>query len=112
MAIAIIQSISSHTSQTNGNARQVSELLNLLETATIIFRKKDCPTGQITSYELIRPINDLSLLDVLEAIGEHLDCNHPTTEEFYSHYGASGRKLGVVNHMTRLYLKDIKLLEL
>ena len=55
---------------------------------------------------------NISLLDILEATGEHLNCNHPATEDFYLRYGNTAKKLGVVNHMTRLYLEEIKLNDL
>lgn len=112
IAIAILQAISSKASEVDWEGEQVSELLNRLETAQMIRRKEAFPKDQINSYELLRPIQEISLLDVLEATGEHLDCNRPTTEEFYSNYGRSGQKLGVVNYMTRLYLKEIKLFDL
>lgn len=66
----------------------------------------------LTSYEPTKAPNDLSLLDILEATGEHLNCNYPTSEEFYMRYGKAAHKLGVVNHMTRLYLEEIKLFDL
>ena len=64
------------------------------------------------SYRLLRKSSEISLHDILEATGEHLNCNHPTTEQFYMRYGRAAQKLGVVNQMTRLYLKDIKLFDL
>lgn len=66
----------------------------------------------LDSYELARPYNEITLLQILEATGEHLNCNYPTKEEFYNRYGRAAVRLGVVNHMTRLYLAEIKLLEL
>ena len=47
-----------------------------------------------------------------ESTGEHLNCNHPTTEEFHMRYGKAAQKLGIVNYITREYLKEIKLFEL
>ena len=61
------------------------------------------------SYTLCRPLCDISLLDVLQVTDGHLNCNVPTTEEFYSRYGKVAQKLGVVNYMTRLYLSEIRL---
>ena len=65
-----------------------------------------------SSYKPASKPADISLLDILEATGEHLNCNRPTTEQFYERYGKTGAKLGVINHMTRLYLQEIKLSEL
>lgn len=61
------------------------------------------------AYALCRPLHDISLLDVLQVTDGHLDCNAPTTEEFYSRYGKVAQKLGVVNYMTRLYLSEIRI---
>lgn len=69
----------------------------------------DADTDVCLSYTLCRPLCDISLLDVLQVTDGHLNCNVPTTEEFYSRYGKVAQKLGVVNYMTRLYLSEIKL---
>ena len=61
------------------------------------------------SYELCRPLYDLSLLDVIEATGEPINCKCPTPESFYTRHGRIAHKMGVVNHMIRVFLGDIKL---
>lgn len=66
-------------------------------------------TDPCIAYALCRPLHDISLLDVLQVTDGHLDCNAPTTEEFYSRYGKVAQKLGVVNYMTRLYLSEIRI---
>ena len=38
--------------------------------------------------------------------------NRPSDEKFYSCYGTTARKLGIVNQMTRLYLMEISIAEL
>lgn len=111
-AISILHAINSNTSRTDWKTEQAEELFSRLEDAKIIRLKEGFPKYQTNSYELLRPINEISLLDILEATGEHLNCNQPTAEEFYSRYGQAGQRLGVVNQMTRLYLQDIKLTEL
>lgn len=55
---------------------------------------------------------EISLLDILEATGEHLNCNSPITERFYAQYGRAAQKLGIVNQITRIYLKEITLTDL
>lgn len=97
----------------------LTALLGKLENGGLI-RRKETPangstlhaTAPIGSYELSRPYNEITLLQILEATGEHLNCNYPTREEFYNRYGRAAHRLGVVNQMTRLYLAEIKLLEL
>lgn len=71
----------------------------------------DADTYTTSSYKLCRPLCEISLLEVLEAIDGHLNCNHPTTEAFYTRYGKVAQKLGVVNYITRLYLSEIKLID-
>jgi hypothetical protein len=71
----------------------------------------DADTYTTCSYKLCRPLCEISLLEVLEAIDGHLNCNHPTTEAFYTRYGKVAQKLGVVNYITRLYLSEIKLID-
>lgn len=90
----------------------VSELLEQLEVGGIVRHIPNKDKVLMNSYELTRPVTEISLLDILEATREHLNCNHPTTEEFYTRYANAAKKLGVVNHMTRLYLEEIKLMDL
>ena len=95
----------------------LTELLTRLETGGLIRRKNlpgtNLPAGDpLSSYELARPYSSISLLDVLEALDEHLNCNHPTREEMYAQYRLAANRLGIINHMTRLYLSEIKLFDL
>lgn len=92
--------------------KSLPELLLKLESGGLLRRIEGAEEGILTSYELTQELEDLSLLDILEATGEHLNCNQPTTEGLYYRYGPVGQKLGVVNHMTRLYLKEIRLIDL
>lgn len=100
----------------SGDSRFVGEesveLINKLVAGGLIRLLPGLAPGSIYSYELTRPLYRISLLELLEVTGEHLNCNHPTREEFYSRFGKAAQKLGVVNHMTRLYLNDISLVEL
>lgn len=90
----------------------VSELLLKMESAGLIRCKDTEHRATPASYELARPCSSISLMDLLEAIGEHLNCNHPTHEVLYEHYRGAAAKLGVLNHMTRFYLSEIKLNDL
>lgn len=87
-------------------------LLQKMEDAGLIYHTGEEQNHNLCRYKLARSPYEISLLDILEATGEHLNCNHPTGEEFYLHYGRTAQKLGVVNQMTRLYLQEIKLLDL
>lgn len=88
------------------------DLLNKLESAGIIRLIPGQKRGKPRSYRLTRPATAITLLDVLQATGEHLDCNHDTCEELYQRYGHAARKLGIINQMTRTYLTEIKLADL
>ena len=114
-AIAALHDIAGHGASLQDKyksaPREISTLCALLELNGIIVRLPDAPIGELSSYRLSRPLSEFSLLDVLEATGEHLNCNHPTTEEFYSRFGRIAQRLGVVNQMTRLYLSEIKITE-
>lgn len=90
-------------------AQELTTILSRLEYKKLISRVSDGRVDQITSYCLCHPLAEISLLDVLEAMDQHLNCNRPTTEEFYTRYGKVAQKLGVVNHMTRVYLSEIKM---
>lgn len=90
----------------------VSELLGKLEAGKIIKPIAGKNKRKVASYELTRPMSEISLLDILEATGEHLNCNHPNNEEFYMCYTNAAQKLGIINQMTRLYLGNIKLNDL
>ncbi len=88
------------------------ELLGKLCAAGLIALTDKEKPQEAPSYKPTKVPKNISLLDILEATGEHLNCNHPTTEEFYARYGKAAQKLGVVNHMTRIYMQDIKLFDL
>lgn len=86
-------------------------ILALLEHKGLIQRTAGTEIQDITRYEICRPLTQISLLDVIEAMDDHLNCNYPTTEKFYIRHGKVAQKLGVVNHLTRLYLSEINLVE-
>lgn len=68
--------------------------------------------NSLSMYELTRSVNEITLLNILEAMGEYLNCNHPTDEKMYQQYHFAANKLGVINYMTRLYLSEIHLADL
>lgn len=94
------------------STKDLDTLLQKLTAAGIIYLEDKEQPQMLQSYKPTKESDDVSLLDILEATGEHLNCNHPTTENFYMKYGRAARKLGVVNRMTRMYLQEIKLYDL
>lgn len=115
-SIALLREIAlnenNHSGDNSFDGKEPIELINKLVASGLIRLLPGRDSGSIHSYELTRPLHSISLLNLLEATGEHLNCNHPTREEFYCRFGRAAQKLGVVNHMTRLYLNDISLVEL
>ena len=96
--------------------QEAEELLACLEKKGLIVHTREGEDGAERGcnrygYRPARPFSRISLLDILEALDEHLNCNYPATEEFYNHYNRVAQKLGVVNRMTRIYLEEIKLTE-
>ena len=116
-AIAVLYDIytDSHSFSTTHSPVAPSYLMDLLtrlETGGLIRHKESSAGTSLSSYELTRPYSSISLLDVLEVLDEHLDCNRPSREELYYQYRLAANRLGVINHMTRLYLSEIKLSDL
>lgn len=116
-AIALLNDICNgeetpHPDDSGLSQEERRELLQRLTAAGLIQNVDREHPQDIHSYALMRKPTDVSLLDILEATGEHLNCNHPTTEEFYSRYGRAAVKLGVVNQITRTYLQEIRLSDL
>ena len=79
-------------------------LTQLTNAGLIILKEKEHPL-EIQSYIPAKKTMEISLLDILEATGEHLNCNSPITERFYAQYGRAAQKLGIVNQITRIYLE-------
>lgn len=86
-------------------------LTQLTNAGFIILKEKEHPQ-EIQSYIPAKKAMEISLLDILEATGGHLNCNSPITERFYAQYGRAAQKLGIVNQITRIYLKEITLTDL
>ena len=116
-AIAVLNDIytgegTARTDEYKLSGEEKYSLLVRLTTAGLIRLADKEHLQDIRSYMPTRKSIEVSLLDILEATGEHLNCNHPTTEEFYLRYGNAAKKLGVVNQITRTYLQEIKLFDL
>lgn len=104
--------ISARTKQYALYPHALLDVLVKLEAHNLIRLLPERSRDSILSYQLARPVYSITLLNVLEAMGENLNCNHELYEDFYDHYGTAARKLGVLNHVTRAYLSEIKLADL
>ncbi|WP_240058946.1 hypothetical protein [Bacteroides stercoris] len=87
-------------------------LLPQLTNAGLIILKDAENPLETQSYIPARKAVEISLLDILEATGEYLNCNRPITEQFYVQYGRAAQKLGIINQIARIYLKEITLTDL
>lgn len=120
-AISVLRHISSHEA---GNLQDLEcgsklpdqlldQLLDQLEAAGLIRVRTDQSGSDIPkTYELTRPLFRISLLDLMEAVDQHLNCNQPDCEKMYARYRYAAHKLGIVNQMTRTYLSEIPLTDL
>lgn len=114
-ALAILHDISicddHFTAKFKMNEEELSNYLQELEKASLIHLLSGEPEKQLGSYTLNRSLSKISLLTLLNAINEHLNCNQPLSEEFYNLHGAVAQKLGVVHQVTRSILEEISVLE-
>ena len=92
--------------------KEKQALLLQLSIAKFILLKDTENPLEIQSYIPTRKAVEISLLDILEATGEHLNCNRPITEQFYAQYGRAAQKLGIIIQIARIYLKEITLTDL
>ncbi len=92
--------------------KEKQALLLQLSIAKFILLKDTENPLEIQSYIPARKAVEISLLDILEATGEHLNCNRPITEQFYVQYGRAAQKLGIINQIARIYLREITLTDL
>lgn len=114
-AIAALHDISSGNALHTVNFPLAPEawiaLLDKLETNGLIRCLPDKEKGVLTSYELCRPLYEISLLDILEATCEPINCSRPTPEAFYLQNRRVAQKIGVLNRVARIFLSDIKISE-
>lgn len=85
------------------------ELFDKLEQGQLIRLLPDRESGRLSSYALRRPLPEVSLLDVLQALNEPIRCNMPTPEEFYIQHSQIANKVGIFNEVARTFLADIKI---
>lgn len=88
---------------------KLNELLQKLEASLIIHRLPEQEKDTQPSYELYRPLNEISILNVIEAVGEPVNCKCPTSEAFYITHSRVAQKIGVINQVVRTYLSEIKI---
>lgn len=102
----IYQPVLRYSDKYNFPVTELIYTLEQLQSAGLVARAPETVPGVLSSYFFSKPYLEITLLDVLSAIDEGICFNHKTDIYFYEHYGCLARKLGVVNHMTRLYLSE------
>lgn len=113
VSIALLQDISSGT---NGQSAQVflpkelrlsllGQLVNGKLIRCCITEKKD----ELSSYQLCRPLDVISLLDILEALKEPINCTQTNQDWLQTSYPIAVQKLGTLNHLMRRFCSEIKL---
>lgn len=112
-AIATLHDISTGIHSRSANFLFTEEewenLFHKLEEGQIIRLLPHCELNIPSSYVLCRSLNELSLLDVLEALDEPIYCNRPTPESLYLQNMKVAQKIGVLNQVTRTLLMGIKI---
>lgn len=114
-AIAVLHDISSgnalHTVNFPLTPEAWMELFGKLEAKGLIRCLPDKEKSSPLSYELCRPLYRISLLEILEALGEPINCSRPTPEIFYLQNRLVAQKVGVLNSVARMFLSEIKISE-
>lgn len=117
IAIAALQDIATgrkhlRTTQLNVEPDTLLAVLKRLEVAELIYYRESSSSVVFSHYQLARPYKEISLLQILKATGENLDCNYPTEEKLYQqHYDAASR-MDIINQRVYLCLAEIKLADL
>ena len=86
-------------------------LFEELEKGQLLRLLPDKEAGMLFSYELHRPLSNISLLDVIQAADEPIRCTTPTPEEFYLCHCQIANKIGVLNQVARTFLSEIKIVD-
>lgn len=72
----------------------------------------DVAYKELLHFEPTCPLYEFTLLQMLQALNEPINCNRPTPESYYLQHGAVASKIGVLNRVTRVFLSEIKLMDL
>ena len=112
-AIAILHSIASGTNYQSTklslSTDEWNDLLHKLEAGGIIQCLSDQNREFLSSYQILHPLHELTVLDLLTALGEPIYCDRPVSEISYFLHGPMAKKIGVLNQVTRTLLSEIKL---
>ena len=116
-AIKLLHDIYYKTDVTKSNSYSFSDstiqvLLNRMKSAGLICQRTDGEVDLLSSYRLNRPLFDITLSDLMTALGEGLHPVYGNTETIYDEYGFAARRLGVLNEVACEMLAKIHLTDL
>ncbi|WP_321480855.1 hypothetical protein [uncultured Bacteroides sp.] len=90
----------------------IQEMLNCLKQSGLICLRADGKDSSLSSYELSKPLFQITLLDLLMATGEGILPVFQNKESIYENYGTAACRLGVLNEVTcemlgKIHITDI-----
>ena len=88
----------------NPSPSEITYLLQRLSKEHLITLIENQPDNHPESYHLACAYHQINLLSILEALGEGVYFNRPSDEKFYSCYGTTARKLGIVNQLSLIHI--------
>lgn len=112
-AIAILNDITLQSDTQSANISLSSEvwkeLFRKLESGGLVRRLPGKEEFVLSSYEICRSIQKLSLLELLAIIDEPLHFERQVSETSYFHHGEGAKKLGILTEVVRMFLSEIKI---
>lgn len=99
----------SQSTELSLSTEEWNDLLHKLETGGIIQCLPNQNRKDLSSYQILHPLHELTVLDLLTVLGEPIHCDRPISEISYSRHGAMAKKIGILNQVTRTLLSEIKL---
>nr|WP_320059305.1 hypothetical protein [uncultured Bacteroides sp.] len=88
------------------------EMLSHLESVGLICLRTDGIANALSSYELCKPLSEITLQDLLMALGEGVCPVFENKETIYEQYGMAASRLGVLNEVTCELLAKIRITDL
>lgn len=93
----------------DGNVREL--LCHLCRNSLLRVVDPSLKTRESFNYALSRPLQEITLYDILRATGGNLHLSVDSSEDASERYGLSGRRISVLETMIRHLLSDIPIVE-
>jgi len=88
------------------------EMLSNLESVGLICLRTDEVANALSSYELCKPLFEITLQDLLAATGEGICPVFKNKEKIYEQYSTAASRLGVLNEVACELLAKIRIIDL